>query len=112
MCPQILKGKTKSGCGKITYGQQCRWVIKLSKISKKKKRKKENSLRSESDFSEKDNPNQKTDKKQRARGFPGGPVIKNLSYNVRDASLIAGGGTKIPHVSWQKKKKKYFFCFK
>ena len=78
----------------------------LARLAKKKKRKKENSLRSESDFSEKDNPNQKTDKKQRARGFPGGPVIKNLSSNVRDASLIAGGGTKFPHVSWQKKKKK------
>ena len=41
-------------------------------------------------------------------GFPGGPGIKNLSSNVRDASLIASGGTKIPHVSWQKKKKKVF----
>ena len=35
-------------------------------------------------------------------------MLKNLSSNVRDASLIAGGGTKIPHVSWQKKKKKVF----
>ena len=38
----------------------------LARFAKKKKRKKENSLRSESDFIEKDNPNQKTDKKQRA----------------------------------------------
>ena len=73
--------------------------------------KEENRLRSESESSEKYNPNQKTDKKQRARGLPGGPGIKNLSSNVRDASLIASGGTKIPHVQWQKKKK-YLFCFK
>ena len=39
-------------------------------------------------------------------GFPGGPGIKNLYSNVRDASLIASGGTKIPNVSRQKKKKK------
>ena len=78
---------------------------------KKKERKEENRLRSESESSEKYNPNQKTDKKQRARGLPGGPGIKNLSSNVRDASLIASGGTKIPHVQWQKKKK-YLFCFK
>lgn len=42
---------------------------KFTRLAGEKKRK-ENRLRSESDSSEKDNPNQKIDKKQRARGLP------------------------------------------
>lgn len=76
------------------------------------KKRKENRLRSESDSSEKDNPNQKIDKKQRARGFPGGSRIKNLYSNVRDASLIASGGTKILKcLEAKKKKKKWHISF-
>ena len=33
--------------------------------------------------------------------FPGGPVIKNLPSNARDAGSIPGQGTKIPHASEQ-----------
>ena len=32
---------------------------------------------------------------------PGGLVVKNLSLNSRDAGLILGWGTKIPHASRQ-----------
>ena len=33
--------------------------------------------------------------------FPGGPVVKNLLYNARDAGSIPGQGTKIPHAARQ-----------
>ena len=33
--------------------------------------------------------------------FPGGPVVKNPSCNARDAGLIPGQGTKIPHAAGQ-----------
>ena len=33
--------------------------------------------------------------------FPGGPVVKNLSYNAGDVGLIPGQGTKIPHAAGQ-----------
>ena len=32
------------------------------------------------------------------KDFPGGPVVKNPPSNVRDADLIPGQETKIPHV--------------
>ena len=32
---------------------------------------------------------------------PGGPVVKNLPSNARDAGSIPGRGTKIPHVAGQ-----------
>ena len=35
------------------------------------------------------------------RDFPGGPVVKNLSYNAEDADSIPGQGTKIPHAAGQ-----------
>ena len=31
--------------------------------------------------------------------FPGGPVVKNLLCNARDAGSIIGQGTKIPHAA-------------
>ena len=31
------------------------------------------------------------------RGFPGGPVVKNLLCNAGDAGAIPGWGAKIPH---------------
>ena len=31
------------------------------------------------------------------KGFPGGPMVKNLPCNAGDSGLIPGGGTKIPH---------------
>ena len=31
------------------------------------------------------------------RGFPGGPLVKNLPLNQWDVGLIPGWGTKIPH---------------
>ena len=33
--------------------------------------------------------------------FPGGPVVKNLPCNAKDAGLISGQGTKIPHAMEQ-----------
>ena len=30
-------------------------------------------------------------------GFPGGPVVKNLTSNTENAGLIFGRGTKIPY---------------
>ena len=74
------------------------------------KKRKENRLRSESTPVKKITLTKRLTKSKGQGGFPGGPGIKNLYSNVRDASLIASGGTKIPHVSRQKKK--YFFCFK
>ena len=35
------------------------------------------------------------------RDFPGGPVVKNPPSNARDAGLIPGGRTKIPHAAGQ-----------
>ena len=35
--------------------------------------------------------------KNSVRDFPGGPVVKNLPSNARDAGSIPGWGTKIPH---------------
>ena len=36
-----------------------------------------------------------------ARGFPGGPVVKNLPSNAGDMASIPGWGTKIPHDAGQ-----------
>ena len=36
-----------------------------------------------------------------AQDFPGGPVVKNLPFNARDAGLIPGRGTKAPHATGQ-----------
>ena len=33
--------------------------------------------------------------------FPGGPVVKNLSFNAGDVGLIPGWGTKIPNALGQ-----------
>ena len=40
--------------------------------------------------------------------FPGGPVVKNLSFQCRGTGSIPGPGTQIPHAMQhsQKKKKK------
>ena len=35
------------------------------------------------------------------RDIPGGPVVKNLPSNARDAGSIPGQGTKIPHAAGQ-----------
>ena len=35
-------------------------------------------------------------------GFPGGPVVKTMPSNVRDAGLIPGQGAKILYASWPK----------
>ena len=35
------------------------------------------------------------------RDFPGGPVVKNPPSSARDAGLILGQGTKIPHALGQ-----------
>ena len=35
------------------------------------------------------------------RGFPGGPVVKNLPYNAGDVGSIPGRGTEIPHAMGQ-----------
>ena len=35
------------------------------------------------------------------KGFPGGPVVKNLSCNAGGMGSITGLGTKIPHVNGQ-----------
>ena len=32
--------------------------------------------------------------------FPGGPVIKTLSFNAEGTGSIPDGGTKIPHATW------------
>ena len=34
---------------------------------------------------------------KKVRGFPGGPVVKNLPCNAGDTGSIPGWGTKIPH---------------
>ena len=33
-------------------------------------------------------------------GFPGGPVVKNMSLNAGDKGLIPGQGNKIQHAAW------------
>ena len=38
--------------------------------------------------------------------FPGGPVVRDLPCNAEAADSIPGQGTKIPHASWPKKKKR------
>lgn len=38
--------------------------------------------------------------------FPGGPVVKILPSSARNVGSILGRGTKSPHVSQTKKKKK------
>ena len=35
--------------------------------------------------------------KRKLRNFPGGPLVKNLSFNVGDAGSIPGQETKVPH---------------
>ena len=37
----------------------------------------------------------------RTRGFPGGPVVKNLPSSAGDVGSIPGQGTKIPHTVGQ-----------
>ena len=37
------------------------------------------------------------DSKDRQQDFPGGPVVKNPSCNLGNASSIPGQGTRIPH---------------
>ena len=44
------------------------------------------------------------DKKHRCWDFPGGPVTKTFSSDVRDVGSIPGRGAKIPHTSWSKNK--------
>ena len=39
-------------------------------------------------------------------GFPGGAVVENLPANAGDTGWIPGRGTKIPHTTQPKKKKK------
>ena len=39
--------------------------------------------------------------KHKTREIPGGPVVKNLTYNAGDVGLITGQETKIPHVVGQ-----------
>ena len=39
--------------------------------------------------------------KQRWRGFPGGPVVKNLPSSAGSVDSIPGWGTKIPHATGQ-----------
>ena len=61
--------------------------------------------------STKDGRNMQKYKKNRSRwdkekrdlngDLPGGPVLKNPSYNAGDAGSIPGGGTKIPHAVGQ-----------
>ena len=36
------------------------------------------------------------------RDFPGGPVVKKLPYNARDAGSIPRQGTKIPDAAGQR----------
>ena len=38
---------------------------------------------------------------RQCRGFPGGPVVKNLPCTAGDLGLIPGWGTKIPHATEQ-----------
>lgn len=40
-----------------------------------------------------------------AGDFPGGPVLKTLSSNKGNVSLILGHGVKISHALWPKPKK-------
>ena len=37
----------------------------------------------------------------RTKGFPGGPVVKNLPSSAGDVGSIPGQGTKIPHTVGQ-----------
>ena len=39
-------------------------------------------------------------------GFAGSPVLKTSPSTAEAVGLIPGQGVKIPHASWQKKKKK------
>ena len=39
--------------------------------------------------------------KNMTRNFPGGPVVKNPSYNAGDAGSIPGQGTRIPRATGQ-----------
>ena len=38
-------------------------------------------------------------RKDRARDFPDGPVVKNLPCSAGDMGLVLGQGTKIPYAS-------------
>ena len=44
--------------------------------------------------------------KWKSMDFPGGPVVKTLSFQCRGIGLIPGPGTKIPHAVQDSKKKK------
>ena len=41
-------------------------------------------------------------KRRRNWGLPGGPVVKTMPSNARDAGLIPGQGAKILYASWPK----------
>ena len=38
------------------------------------------------------------------RDFPGGPVVKTSLSNAGGAGSVPGGGTRVPHASWAKKR--------
>ena len=42
-------------------------------------------------------PTEPLDSKDRQQDLPGGPVVKNPSCNLGNASLIPDQGTRIPH---------------
>ena len=43
--------------------------------------------------------------KIKTRGFPGGPVVRTLSFHCRGTSLLPGQGTNFPHAIRQPKNK-------
>ena len=43
--------------------------------------------------------------KKSLKDFPGGLVVKSLPPKPGGASLIPGGGAKIPHAKWPEKNK-------
>ena len=45
--------------------------------------------------------NIKSKKELLGKDFPGGPVVKSLPSNARDAGSIPGWGTKVPHAAEQ-----------
>ena len=51
--------------------------------------------------SEKQYSTQVKKKTNQCWGFPGGPVVKNLPCNTRDAGSIPGLGTESPHAAEQ-----------
>ena len=43
-------------------------------------------------------------RKEAARDFPGGPVVKTSPSNAGSVGSISGQGAKTPHASWPKTK--------